>query len=60
MRREAKRPATTRAKPNGSQAKQSKLTQALVTRIRERREEIRQRVGVLSDTAILIRDDRDR
>jgi hypothetical protein len=31
-----------------------------VTRIRERREEIRRKVGVLSDSADLIREDRER
>jgi len=41
-------------------AKPSKRTGDLVARIRERREEIRQKAGVLSDSTILIREDRDR
>ncbi len=60
MRRGSKRAASNSAKNNGSLTKPSKLTFDLVARIRERREQIWQREGVLSDSAILIREDRDR
>jgi hypothetical protein len=58
MRRGSKRAASNPAKVN--MAKPSKRAGDLVARIRERREEIRQRTGVLSDSALLIREDRDR
>src|SRR5208282_1220891 len=60
MRRGSKRAATDSAKVSRSPAKPPKLTRDLVARIHERREEIRQRAGILSDSAILIREDRDR
>ena len=60
MRRGSKRAASNPAKVNRNMAKPSKRTGDLVARIRERREEIRQRAGVLSDSTILIREDRDR
>ena len=60
MRRGSKRASRNSAKVNRTMAKPSKRTGDLVARIRERREEIRQRAGVLSDSAILIREDRDR
>jgi len=60
MRRGSKRAASNPAKGSRSLAKPSKVTRDQVARIRERREEIRQRAGVLSDSAILIREDRDR
>ena len=60
MRRGSKRAASNPAKRNSSPAKASQPTRDLVARIRERREEIRQRAGVLSDSALLIREDRDR
>jgi hypothetical protein len=60
MRRGSKRTASNFPKVGRSPAKPSKLTQDLVARIRERREQIYQREGILSDSAILIREDRDR
>jgi len=60
MRRGSKRAASNSAKVNRNVAKPSKRTGDLVARIRERREEIRQRAGVLSDSTILIREDRER
>jgi len=60
MRRGSKRAASNSARGNGSLAKPSKRTRDQVARIRERREEIRQPAGILSDSAILIREDRDR
>ena len=60
MRRGSKRAASNSAKVNRNMAKPSKRTGDLVARIRERREDIRQRAGILSDSAILIREDRDR
>ena len=60
MRRGSKRAASNSAKLNRDMAKPSKRTGDLVARVRERREEIRQRAGILSDSAILIREDRDR
>lgn len=60
MRRGSKRPASNSAKGNGRLAKPSRPTRDQVARIRERREEIRKRAGILSDSAILIREDRDR
>ena len=41
-------------------AKLSERSQALLERIRRRREQIRDRVGVLSDSSELIREERDR
>ena len=60
MRRGSKRAASNSAKGSGSLVKPSRRTRAQVARIRERREEIRQRAGILSDSAVLIREDRDR
>ena len=60
MRRGSKRAASNSAKNNGSLTKPTRLTRDLVARTHERREEIRQRSGVLSDSAILIREDQDR
>ena len=60
MRRGSKRPDGNSAMGNRTLAKPSKGTPDLVARIRERREEIRQRAGILSGSAILIREDRDR
>ncbi len=60
MRRGSNRTASNFPKVGRSPAKHSKLTQDLVARIRKRREQIYQREGVLSDSAILIREDRDR
>ncbi len=50
MRRGSKRAASNAAKSSRSLAKPSKVTRDQVARIRERREEIRQRAGVLSDS----------
>jgi hypothetical protein len=41
-------------------AKLSERSQALLERIRCRREQIRERVGLLSDSSELIREERDR
>ena len=41
-------------------AKLSDRSQALLERIRRRREQIRERVGLLSDSSELIREERDR
>jgi hypothetical protein len=60
MRRGSKRAASDPAKSKRPLAKPSKLTRDHVARIRERREQIYQREGLLSDSALLIRDDRDR
>jgi hypothetical protein len=60
MRKGSKRTASNSAKVNRSLAKPSILTRDQIARIRERREEIQQRAGILSDNAILIREDRDR
>ncbi len=60
MRRGSKSAANNSAKISRSEAKPSKLKHDLVARIRQRREGIRQRAGILSDSAILIREDRDR
>ena len=60
MRKASKRASNTSAKVSRSLAKPSKVTRDLIERIRERREQIYQREGILSDSAILIREDRDR
>jgi hypothetical protein len=60
MRRGSKRTASSSAKGNPSPTKPSKPTRDLVARIRKRREQIYEREGILSDSAILIREDRDR
>jgi hypothetical protein len=60
MRRGSKRVASNSAKSNSSLAKPSKPTRDQIARIRERREQIYQREGILSDSAILIREDRER
>jgi hypothetical protein len=51
-----------KAATNGkrTKAKLSERSQVLLERIRRRREEIRARVGVLSDSSDLIRQERDR
>jgi hypothetical protein len=59
MRRGLKRAASGSAKSKRPSAKASKLTPDQVARIRERREQIYQREGILSDSALLIREDRD-
>jgi hypothetical protein len=59
VRRGSKRAAGNSAKGNPSPSK-PKPTRDLVARIRERREQIYQREGILSDSAILIREDRHR
>jgi len=56
MRRAAKRATTVRK----TKAKPSDRSQALLERIRRRREQIRERVGVLTDSSELIREERDR
>jgi hypothetical protein len=48
------------AKTNGRPAKPPKWTSDQLARIRERREQIYRREGVLSDSAAMIREDRDR
>jgi hypothetical protein len=60
MRRGSKRAADNSAKGNPSPPKASQRTRDLVARIRKRREKIYRREGILSDSAILIREDRDR
>jgi len=60
MRRAAKHAADHLKKSNASPAGPSRRTRDRVARIRQRRDEIRERVGVLSDSAVLIREDRDR
>jgi hypothetical protein len=47
-------------KPQDDKPERSTDYSALLTRIRERREQIRERQGTLSDSAELIREDRDR
>jgi hypothetical protein len=56
MRRAAKQVVNGRKK----KAKLPERSQALLDRIRRRREQIRERVGVLSDSCELIREERDR
>ena len=56
MRRSAKRATNGRK----TKAKPSDRSQALLERIRRRREQIRERVGVLTDSSELIREERDR
>jgi len=58
MRRTAKATATANGKK--IRTKLSDRSQALLERIRGRREEIRTRTGVLSDSSELIRQERDR
>ena len=60
MQRGSKHAASNPDKSRVTPAKGSKLTRDQVARIRVRREEIRQRTGTLSDSAMLIREDRDR
>lgn len=60
VRRGSKRVASNSMKANAGVAKPSKPTRDQISRIRERREQIYQREGILSDSAILIREDRDR
>ena len=56
MRRATKQVASGRK----AKAKLSDRSQALPERIRRRREQIRDRVGLLSDSSELIREERDR
>jgi hypothetical protein len=53
---------TAKQASNGKKTKPklSERSQALLNRIRRRREQIGQRVGVLSDSSELIREERDR
>jgi hypothetical protein len=60
MRRGSKRVAINSAGGKRTVAKPSKPTRDQIARIRERREQIYQREGILSDSALLIREDRDR
>ena len=60
MRRGAKQVATNSAKLGPGPAKGPKLKRDQIERIRERRKNIEQREGVFSDSALLIRDERDR
>jgi hypothetical protein len=60
MRRGLKRAASGAAKGKRPPAKVAKLSPGHIARIRERREQIYEREGVLSDSALLIREDRDR
>jgi len=59
MRRGSKRIAIHSAESQGFLAKRSKPSSAQIARIRERREQIYKREGILSDSAILIRESRD-
>jgi hypothetical protein len=56
MRRAAKQVTNGRK----TKTKRSDRSQALFERIRRRREQIRERVGLLSDSSELIRKERDR
>jgi hypothetical protein len=47
-------------KPQDDKAERSTDYDQLLARIRERREQIRQRQGILSNSADLIREERDR
>jgi hypothetical protein len=47
-------------KPQGDKPERSTDYSDLLTRIRERRERIRERQGILSNSADLIREERDR
>ena len=58
--RRASRTAAGSTKPARTPAKPPALTREFVERIRERREQIKQRLGILSDSTALIRADRDR
>jgi len=60
MRRGSKRAASNSAESKRPLAKRLKPTIDQIARIRERREQIYKREGILSDSAILIREDRDR
>ena len=60
MRRGSKRTPINPAKTEKAGEKPSRLTHEVVARIRDRREQIFQREGLLSDSAALIREDRDR
>jgi hypothetical protein len=55
-----RRATKTTANGKKTKAKVSERSQALLDRIRRRREEIRARVGLLSDSSELIRAERDR
>jgi hypothetical protein len=54
------RAAKTATNGKRTKVKVSERGQALLERIRRRREEIRERVGVLSDSVELIREERNR
>jgi len=54
------RRATKQVASGKKKAKLSDRSQALIERIRRRREQIRDRVGLLSDSSELIREERDR
>lgn len=60
MRRGSKRIVGNTVGVSRKPAKAAKVTRVQIERIRERRERIYQREGILSDSAILIREDRDR
>jgi hypothetical protein len=60
MRRGSRRIADNTAGTNRKPPKTSRVTRGQMERIRERREQIYQREGILSDSAALIREDRDR
>jgi hypothetical protein len=60
MRRGSKRVVNDTEKSTENRASPSKLTRDQVERIRTRRDDIRKRVGILSDSVVLIRKDRDR
>ncbi len=58
--RRASRPPVGRSAKTKRRVAEPNLDQELVQRIRQRREEIRQRTGTLSDSTHLIREERDR
>jgi hypothetical protein len=60
MRRGFQHAANGQKKGKKPSVKPSMPSRDQVARIRERREQIYQREGVLSDSALLIREDRDR
>jgi hypothetical protein len=59
MRRGSKRIAANSDKRRKSLAKPPKLPMVQVARIRERREQVYRREGLLSESAALIREDRE-
>jgi hypothetical protein len=60
VRKGMKRAASNPTRDRRSQTKPSKMTRERVEGIRQRRENIRERLGILSDSSILIREDRER